>query len=92
MEYSGPIYGNRVFVREVIGFSGLPDCGYKALCSHPRKKERIKASESEKPNNALSLPVPENLEIDEQEDDTSASNHKRFVKMGIPEAFGHPFR
>ncbi len=81
MEYSGPIYGNRVFVREITGFSGLPDCGYKALCSHPHRREAVKADESGKPDSAISLTVPENMEIDEKEDDSSTSNHTRFVDI-----------
>lgn len=73
MEYAGPIFGNTVFVREILGFNGLPDSGYKAWLFHPRKKKNVDASSAGKGGQPLSLPVPENLEIDEQDDDTNTA-------------------
>ncbi|WP_422450133.1 hypothetical protein [Endozoicomonas sp. ALB091] len=42
VEYAGPIWGNTVFVREVLGFTRLPDHGYKPLFSHPARKQPVK--------------------------------------------------
>ena len=81
LHYTGPILGNTVFIREIVGFSNLPAIGLKSWISHPAKKESVRAESSQKGESTIAMPTPANLEIDEQEEDAGTGGHNHFVDI-----------
>ncbi|WP_163370516.1 Tn7-like element transposition protein TnsE [Endozoicomonas acroporae] len=81
LKYSGPIRGNTVFIREIVGFSNLPTIGSKTWIFHPAKKEPVSPEPSQNSGSNVSIPTPANLEIDEQEEDSGTGGHNRFVDV-----------
>ncbi len=78
VRYCGPISGSTVFMREILAFSNLPGTEYAARLYHPRKKEPVQPDSGGKAT-TLYLPVPDDVQIDEQADDASTGNYVRFV-------------
>ena len=79
--YTGPILSNTVFIREIVGFSNLPPVSLKSWISHPAKKEPVSPEPSQDGDSAIAMPIPANLEIDEQEEDAGTGGYNRFVDI-----------
>ena len=81
LHYSGPIWGNTVFIREIVSISCLPPVDPKTWVSHPAKKESGSSKPSQNGESTIAMPIPANLEIDEQEEDAGTGGHNRFVDV-----------